>query len=81
MEPIPFKGCNVVYGKNQPQYRDLPACKTTDDMVISCWVLTEDEMMEILQTGRLWLSQLTFGDPFQPILPTIEPPDCVKRIQ
>lgn len=77
MEPIPFKGYNAEYAKDQPEYQTLPAHRTPDGIVVTCWSLSGEELMKILQTGRIWLSQLTFGQSLQPILPSLNPPDCV----
>lgn len=67
MEPVAFEGHNVILGKDQPEYRPLPAFHSPDGQVITCWRLTGEELMQVLQTGRIWMSQFTFGRPFQPV--------------
>lgn len=43
---------------------------TTDGLpvVVSCWKLTQEELKEIQQTGRVWITVLGVG--MQPIMPS-----------
>lgn len=68
MEPILFEGANVIMGKDQPEYLPLPAYKTPDGTVTTCWKLTPEELKQVQETGVIWLSTLTFNQPLQPIL-------------
>ncbi len=68
MRPVEFPEANTVFAKDQPEYHPLPAC-FVDDRVITCWKLTFWDRFKMLFTGKLWLQQLTFGDPLQPQLP------------
>jgi hypothetical protein len=64
----------IVFAKDQPQYRQLPAVRLDDGTVISRWTLTWRERLRVLWTGSLWLSCLTFNHPLQPTrLETAEP--------
>jgi hypothetical protein len=73
MKPIEFNGSNVVFAKDQKQYDPLPTFRDKVQ-VVSCWELTEDEMAEINKTGVVWLSQLHYGQPLQPVrLDTLQP--------
>jgi len=74
MKPTKFYGANCTFAENQPEYLPLPAHKTKDGTVISCWKLTWMERLAILITGRLWISVLTFNKPLQPQLPSIDTP-------
>lgn len=75
MKPIKFKGHNVVFAKDQPQYQPLPALLEKEPgRVTSCWKLTWRERFKILFTGKLWLSQLSFNEPLQPQLPLVDNP-------
>ena len=75
MIPIEFQGANCTYAKDQPQYLPLPAHKSpVNGRVTSCWALTWRERLRVLFTGRIWLQQLTFGDPLQPQRPSVERP-------
>jgi len=68
----------VVYAKDQPQYRPLPALIVGEDNIaISKWRLSFLERLRVLFTGNIWFSQKTFGDPLQPQLPTTKLSDLV----
>lgn len=72
MTPTRFPGCNVTLGADQPQYRPLPAYRSADGRVLTCWRLTLRERIRILLGYKLWITQLTFGEGFQPVLPEID---------
>lgn len=74
MQPIKFPEANVVFGEGQSEYKPLPALKfpSNDGEVITCWQLTDEEIETIKETKCLWLSQLTFNTPLQPIYPTVK---------
>lgn len=74
MKPVDFPEQNSIFAKDQPEYQPLPACRTSDGQVISCWALTWRERFKLLFTGRMWLSQLTFGARLQPQLPSVTSP-------
>lgn len=59
----------VVLGKNQPEYIPLPAVylDTTARPMITRWRFSYEEVLAILGGADLVMSQLTFGNPFQPI--------------
>lgn len=67
MKPVEFEGQNVVYAKDQPEYNPLPAYKDTDGTVTTCWELTPEELEEVKKSGKIWLSQMTFNRPLQPV--------------
>ena len=78
MEPIKFDGANIVFGANQPEYRPLPAERVGNAVVgqiNTCWELTPEELKTIAETGRIWLSVLTFGQPLQPVLLSATKPE------
>jgi hypothetical protein len=69
--------CNlaeVIFAKDQPQYRPLPAIVTSDGYVTTRWKFTFRERLRILFGGSLYLQQLTFNDPLQPQLPSTKEP-------
>lgn len=82
MKPIHFPGVNIVFGKDQPEYQPLPAMRFEDGhgSVITCWELTDEEIETLIKTRRLYLKQLTFGQPLQPLLPTIDLSDGIELI-
>ena len=67
MQPVEFKGANVVYGKDQKEYSPLPAMKMPDGQVVTCWQMTEEEFEEITKTRKVYLTQLTGNGPLQPV--------------
>ena len=77
MKPIEFEGSNVVYGENQPEYQPLPALKRKGNSgeIVTCWELSPDELKQIQETGKIWVSMLTFGQPLQPVLVSVDKPE------
>lgn len=76
MIPIDFPEKTADIAKDQPEYLTLPAWIEPNfpGRVVSCWSLSWKERIRVLFTGRLWLSQLTFGENLQPQLPSVEKP-------
>jgi len=77
MKPIEFKEQNVVYGKDQPEYMPLPALKFDDGMVVTCWKLSWKELVKLIFTRKVWHSMLTFNQPLQPTLLTVNKDDLI----
>lgn len=78
MEPAKFDGVNVVFGANQPEYKPLPAERRGNAQtgeVLTCWQLSPEELIKVQETGQIWLSMLTFGQPLQPVLMAVEKPE------
>lgn len=80
MKSINFPGVNIAFGKDQPEYQPLPVMHLQDESgsVISCWELTDEEIETIVRSKRLYLKQLTFYKPLQPILPTVDLSDGIE---
>lgn len=78
MKPVEFIGHNVVFGAGQPEYQPLPALRTPDGQVITCWEFTDEEVERIVENKRLYFQQLTFNAPLQPILPVVELGDDIS---
>ena len=74
MTPIAFAQSNITYAKDQPEYQPLPAHRSEDGVVTSCWRLTDAEIAQIVETKKLWLQSYTFGLALQPLLPQAECP-------
>lgn len=67
----------TVYGASQSQYEPLPALRVSFDgipTVISRWRLSWRERLRVFFTGSVWLGQMTFGDPLQPVQLMAKPP-------
>jgi len=78
MKLIEFKEQTVVYAKDQPEYLPLPAYRESNDpqgRIVCCWKLTLAERFKLLWSGLIWHSVLTFKQPLQPQLLTIEKPE------
>lgn len=76
MKPKEFKGHNTVFAKDQPEYQPLPAFYNPAERfgtVVTCWELTWKERFKIFFSGTFWLSQMTFHEPLQPQLPSVDP--------
>lgn len=83
MKPVHFPQQNAVLAEDQPEYLPLPV-HIVDELerrFISCWELEGDERAEVFKTGRIWLQQMTFGNPLQPQLPTVTSPFEEARIE
>lgn len=78
MKPIEFKGSNIVFGANQPEYQPLPALKMPDGEVITCWEFTDDEIERLVKGRRIYFSQLTFNNPLQPVMPMVNLGDNIE---
>ena len=68
MEVVKFNECNVTYAQDQPEYLPLPAFRSKEGEVVSCWSLSFFDRLKVLLTGKIWLSVLTFNRQLQPLL-------------
>lgn len=78
MQPLNFDGANIVFGANQPEYQPLSAefvGKPETGQINTCWELSPDERKQIQETGKIWVSLLTFGQPLQPVLVSVDKPE------
>jgi len=85
MTPIPFKGQNTVFAKDQPEYIPLPAKVDTESpfgTVVSCWQLTWCERFKMLfGGGKVYMQLCMFKNkdgqvnPLTPSLLTTNPKD------
>ena len=72
VKPIKFKESNAIIGKDQPEYKPLPAFVHGGE-VITCWRLSMYERLKALVTGKVWLSVLTHGQNLQPLFMCVTP--------
>lgn len=76
MKAVDFKEVNVRLRQDQPQYKTLPAYYNKEEKSMTfCFELNPDELEQIGKTGKIFLKQLTFNQPLQPIAGS-----CVKNI-
>lgn len=66
MKPIKFKGHNIVMGKDQKEYQDLPAHAQADGIVTMCFQLDKDEVNKVIEDKQINLTFLNFNRPVQP---------------
>lgn len=75
MNIVEFPEQNVIIAKDQPEYRPMPAYwdKRTGE-VTCCWQLTWRERLQLLFSGRIWHTILTFNSALQPQLLQLDKP-------
>ena len=74
MKPVKFKGHNAIFAENQPEYTALPSYRDASDKdcrVTTCWKLSFTDKVKVLLWGKVWLQQLTFHQPLQPVFLTV----------
>lgn len=67
--PAPFLGSNAVFqpGKGtEDRVSPLVVHRSPGGECISYWKLSDLEIAQIVQSGGVWLSQMTFNHPLQP---------------
>ena len=74
MKPASFVQQNVVFAKDQAPYLELPAYRGPDGRVITKWSLSWWERVKVAVMGCVWVNQLTFNKPLQPIRLDIDVP-------
>lgn len=65
MKPVDFHESNTTFAKNQTGFIPLPAHRTLEGVVVSCWRLSWWERLKVIFTGRIWSLQQTHNDPLQ----------------
>lgn len=75
---MPGSECvEIVLGKNQPEYNPLPAMWLNAPSVpmLTRWRFTDEERAAIAAGADVVMTQLTFGQPFQPVHLQVTMPD------
>lgn len=69
MRAIEFPQHTDVLAKDQPEYQPLPVHigPSPNYEMTACFELTPDEIAEIVYSGRIFITQITFGGKLQPI--------------
>lgn len=80
MKAIEFPEVNALFAGDQDEYQTMPAYKCGGDLgeVTVCFELNEQERKQVAETGCIWLSFLTFNQPFQPISESCLKPSQLK---
>jgi len=82
MQPIEPILKNIVLGKNQKEYLELPAYYKTHSSrkeMVCAFKLTADEIKKVTETGIIYLSQITGGNLFQPVILSVHEEDVYTR--
>ncbi|MCP9494087.1 MAG: hypothetical protein MSG64_06475 [Pyrinomonadaceae bacterium MAG19_C2-C3] len=61
-------------GENQDVHGVLPAIRVDDQAFLSRWELTDDEIENITRTRSIYLCQLNYYAPVQPVMLAVEAP-------
>lgn len=70
MKAKEFPQVNVRIAEHQEEYETLPVHVDMYDPATPatmCFELSEEEKKQVAETGQIWLTILTFGQPFHPI--------------
>jgi hypothetical protein len=76
---LPDGATRVIFAKDQPEYRNLPATVSPDGIVVTEWEPTADELDALLSGGRVRILLHTFNHPLQPLRVEIAEPECGLR--
>lgn len=68
----------VIYAKDQPQYKPLPVFKDTDGTILSRWRLSWRERLRVLFNGDIYLWVTTHNRPLQPVMLQTEKPQMTN---
>jgi len=77
MRPTTFTGSNVIYGKDQAAYQELPAMKFPDGEILTCWEMSEEEFQQFCKTRKLYVMVLSFNQPLQPMNLVVDAADLI----
>jgi hypothetical protein len=82
MKAIEFPEVNVCIAENQPEYETLPVYIDLEDPttpVTMCCELDEEERKQVAETGKVWITVLTFRQNFHPIMMSfLKPENCTE---
>lgn len=68
MKAVEFKQQNIIIAKDQKPYLPLPArISKNGQYVTSCWRMDLFSRILFIFTGKIYVTQLTFGRPLQPL--------------
>jgi hypothetical protein len=62
-----FADQEIIYAKDQPQYKPLPVLKKADGVLLSRWRFTDEECAAITNGADIFLMNWTFNQPLQPV--------------
>lgn len=70
MVAVNFPDSNSVFASENPDFYPLPAevIPGPSMQINTCWELSKEELEEVMKTGHIWVSILSFGQPLHPML-------------
>lgn len=72
MKAVEFEQQNVVFAKDQPGYKSLPAKVFENGDVITCWELSDQDFERLVETRNIFLVIKTFNEKLQPVFLTTD---------
>lgn len=69
------------YAEDHSVYLPLPSLKREDGVVLTRWLLTQEELELVLRQGYLYLAVITDGKSIQPMKLTVTIPEEFKNYQ
>ena len=81
MKPVTFKVQNTAFAKDQEQYGTIPTLhmEGPSGTIVSCWELSEEEIAEVVKTGKMWLGLMCFGKPLTPSFLSVNSDDFFQE--
>ena len=82
MTATEFTEVNLRIAEKQEEYQTLPVFLDQTDPTLPatmCFELDENELQQVKETGKIWLTVLTFGKHFQPIEMSLMKPEGFKE--
>lgn len=70
MTATEFPEVNLRIGEGQEEYQTLPVHldkKNEQSPVTMCFELDAEELKQVKETGKIWITVVTFNKPFSPI--------------
>lgn len=65
-----------VYAEDQSAYQPLPTIKRADGIILTRWLLSEEERRQVAEQGYFYLAVITNNEPLQPLkLTAVVPPE------
>lgn len=68
MKAVDFDQVNLKIAEHQDEYQTLPAHFDRESgTVTACFELDEEELQQVKEDGKIYITLCTFGRPLQPI--------------
>lgn len=82
MKPIEFPEQNIIAKSNDENVKPLPIYFSEESMsAVSCWEVTDEDIERMKSTHKIYLSQMTFGGPIQPVYITSDKSEIITNPQ